>query len=92
MGMDIAIGSTPGSPGGRRAQPPGAPRGRLVVVGTGHDRTAHPGAEPHVHVHVLVHVGRGCSGEVDLRHIVPAAGSPAHQRTLAFLRCALPET
>ena len=85
MGRDITIGRVHGTAGGRRPQPPGAPRGGLVVV---HDRTAHPHAELHAHVRV----GQGSSGAVDPRHIVPAAASLSHQRTLAFLRCALPET
>lgn len=88
MGRDIAIGRVHGSAGGRRSQPPGAPRGGFVVVDIEHDRTAHPHAESHAHVHV----GHGSSGAVDPRHSVPAAASLAHQRTLAFLRCALPET
>jgi len=50
-------------------------------------RTRHPGAE----LHVYADAGHGFNRDVDLRHYVPGAARLAHQRTLAFLRRALPE-
>lgn len=51
-------------------------------------RLAHPPAE----LHVYDDAGHGFNRDVDPRHYVPAAALLAHQRTLAFLRRALPET
>lgn len=46
---------------------------------------------PTAELHVYDDAGHGFNRDVDPRHYVPAAASLAHQRTLAFLRRALPE-